>query len=213
MKKVEETNKPSKKMKITEKEKDQLIILGFIICLILIIILTAYTVINTKTIDKLVTRVENLENGTYSKNGNNGEPSENPEITGYATDEFKEIMPSDIKSESKNKTIVVLWARQSCGYCVAYAPIITEVAREHNVTIRYINMESIVDMSTWEPSNEEEYKILANLEGEGEFKNFAKEAIEGTPGTYFIKNGKIINGVIGYVEKERIEEEFKKAGL
>ncbi len=193
-------------------EKDQIVILGFIICIILICILTAYTVINTKTLDKLVTRVENLENGTYSGNGNNG--SEEPqEATGYSTEDFKEIKPSDIKSESKNKTIVVLWARQSCGYCVAYAPIITEVAKEHNVTIRYINMESIVDMSTWEPSNQEEYDILANLEGEGQFKTFAKEAIEGTPGTYFIKNNKIINGIIGYVEKDRLEQSFKEAGL
>ena len=202
-----------KKTKITEKEKEQLIGLGFLICIILIGILTAYTVINTKTLDKLVKRVETLESGgSYGENSNNGNPP-SEETDGYSTEEFKEIKPSDIKNESKNKTIVVLWARQSCGYCVAYAPILTEVAREHDVTIRYINMESIVDLNTWEPSNEEEYNILAKLEGEGEFKDFAQKAIEGTPGTYFIKNGKIINGIIGYVEKDRIEEEFKKVGL
>ena len=198
------------KNKNNPKEKDQIMVIGFIICILLIGILTAYTVINTKTLDKLITRVENLKNGTYS---NNNSESEEQEASGYSTEEFKEIKPSDIKSESKNKTIVVLWARQSCGYCVAYAPIITEVAREHNVTIRYINMESIVDMNTWEPSNQEEYDILANLEGEGDYKTFAKEAIEGTPGTYFIKNNKIINGIIGYVEKDRLEQSFKEAGL
>ncbi len=193
------------------KEKEQFVILGFIICIILISILTAYTVINTRTLDKLVTRVEDLEYGkTPNKNENN---SNGEEMQTYSTEEFKEIKPSDIKKESKNTTIVLLWARPSCGYCVQYVPIITEVAREHNVTIRYINMETIVDMNTWEPSNSEEYSILSNLEGEGKFKDFASEAIEGTPGTYFIKNGKIIYGIIGYVEKDTVEAAFKEAGL
>ena len=192
-----------------EKEKNQIIIIGFIIIVILIGILTAYTVINTKSLDKLIERVENLENG--KTNSSVTEPV--VQADGYSTEEFKEIMPSDIKKESKNKTIVVLWARQSCGYCVAYAPLITEVAKAHDVTIRYINMENIVDLNTWSPKNIEEYDILANLEGEGEYANFAKEAIEGTPGTYFIKNGKIVNGIIGYVEKDQIEAKFNEVGL
>lgn len=198
MKKLEQTN--------------QVIMLLFIISIVVSIILVVYTVINIKAVDKLTQRVEAIETNTYGSNGgNNGEPAE--QASSYDTSSFKTIMPSDIKKESKNETIVVLWARQSCGYCVAYAPIITEVAKEHNVTLRYINMESIVDMATWNPSNEKEYSILENLEGTGEFKDFAKEAIEGTPGTFFIKNNKIIYGIIGYVEKATVEEAFKKVGL
>ncbi len=202
MKKLEQTN--------------QVIMLLFIISIVVSIILVVYTVINIKAVDKLTERVEKIETSTYGTNtnggGNNsGEPAE--QASSYDTSSFKTIMPSDIKKESKNETIVVLWARQSCGYCVAYAPIITEVAKEHNVTLRYINMESIVDMATWNPSNEKEYNILKNLEGTGEFKDFAKEAIEGTPGTFFIKNNKIVYGIIGYVEKATVEEAFKKVGL
>ena len=200
MKKLEQTN--------------QVIMLLFIISIAVSIVLIIYTVINIKSVDKLTKRVETIETHTYGSNngGNNsGEPTE--QATSYDTSSFKTIMPSDIKKESKNETIVVLWARQSCGYCVAYAPILTEVAKEHNVTIRYINMESIVDMATWTPSNKKEYSILENLEGVGDFKNFAKDAIEGTPGTFFIKNNKVIYGIIGYVEKATVEDSFKQAGL
>lgn len=197
-------------------DKEQLVILGFIITFILICILIVYTVINTKTIDKLVDRVETLEtsiNSTYHEETGNNENYQQEQQSGYATNEFKTINPSDIKKESKGETIVVLWARQSCGYCVMYAPILTEVAREHNVTVRYINMESIVDLSTWQPSNQKEYDTLANLEGVGEWKTFAKDAIEGTPGTFFIKDNKIVYGIIGYVEKATIEDAFEKVGL
>jgi len=198
------------------EQTNQVIMLLFIISIVVSIILVVYTVINIKAVDKLTERIEKIETSTYGTNtnggGNNsGEPVDQP--TSYDTSSFKTIMPSDIKKESKNETIVVLWARQSCGYCVAYAPIITEVAKEHNVTIRYIDMESIVDLATWNPSNEKEYNTLKNLEGTGDFKDFAKEAIDGTPGTFFIKNNKVIYGIIGYVEKATVEDAFQKAGL
>ena len=196
-------------MKKENVDKDQLIALGFLIIFILMGILIVYTVINTKAVDKLVNRVEELEAKLPTENNNQSEE----QIDTYSTEKFKTIMPSDIKKESQNETIVVLWARKSCGYCVAYAPIITEVADNHNVTIRYVDMESIVDLSTWEPSNVEEYNIMASLTGDGEWKNYGAKIVEGTPGTIFISKGKVIGGLIGYWENEAVEEAFKKAGL
>ena len=96
---------------MTEKEKNQLIVVGFMICFILIAILTAYTVINTKSIDKLIDKVEVLEGtrntSAYSTeeggNGGSGSSGEPLTQTSYSTDTFKAIKPSDIKKESKNK--------------------------------------------------------------------------------------------------------------
>ena len=203
---------------MSEQEKNQLIGVGFIICIILIGILTAYTIINTKSLDKLIKRVETLESSNTNQYAGQAGDSLTvfngaEQSSGYSTSDFKAIKPSDIKKESKNKTIVVFWGRQSCGYCVAYAPLLTEVAKKHDVLIRYIDMETLVDVSTWSVTNAEEYNILANLKGDGEFANFAQSAVEGTPATYFIKNNKIIYGIIGYVEQETIEKAFKEAGL
>lgn len=202
---------------MTEKEKNQLIGVGFIICLILITILTAYTIINTKSLDKLIQRVETLE-GTnqYSGSANEGLTvfdSSAQAADGYSTADFKAIKPSDIAKESKNKTIVVLWARQTCGYCVAYVPLITEVAKNHDVVIRYIDMATVIDINTWKVKDEKELNILSSLKGKGEYSKFAAQAVEGTPSTYFIKDGKIINGILGYVEKSTIEAKFKEVGL
>jgi thiol-disulfide isomerase/thioredoxin len=193
------------------RQKDQLIALGFIICIAFLITLAVFTAINTKAVDKLTERIDAMSNGNYG--GNGGGTPETPEATSYSTDDFKIIKPSDIKKESKNKTIVVLWARQSCGYCVAYAPIITEVAKKHNVTIRYIDMEQYVDMNTWEPSNVKEYQILADLTGDGEFEGYGAQIVEGTPGTMFIRDNKVIDGIIGYTEQAEVEAHFLRAGL
>ena len=198
-------------MKKNSVDKDQLIALGFLISFILIGILIAYIVINTKAVDKLINRVEELENKLGTNNNNNNQ--EEQPLETYSTDNFKVIMPSDIKNESKDETIVVLWARKNCGYCVAYVPIISEVAEEHNVKIRYIDMASIVDLSTWEPSNVEEHNIMSSLTGDGEWQNYGAQIVDGTPGTMFIRKGKVIGGLIGYWEKGAVEEAFKKAGL
>ena len=90
-------------MKKENVDKDQLIALGFLIIFILMGILIVYTVINTKAVDKLVNRVEELEAKLPTENNNQSEE----QIDTYSTEKFKTIMPSDIKKESQNETIVV----------------------------------------------------------------------------------------------------------
>ena len=211
---VAEEPLPSEKNE-TKKEgnqKEQLMSLALIVIIALLVTIGAFTAVNTKAVDKLSERVENLEKGTYGGNSNTS-GGETPEATSYSTDEFKIIKPSDIKTESKNKTIVVLWARQSCGYCVAYAPILTEVARNHKVTIRYVDMESIYDLYQDAPKDEKEYNIMYNLTGDGEYKDYGKTIVEGTPGTIFIRNNKVIGGIIGYTDSATVEAAFQSVGL
>lgn len=133
----------------------------------------------------------------------------------YDTSAFKEISASDIKSESKNNTIVVLIGRQGCSYCAAYAPYITQVAEEYDITVRYIDFAKIVDFTTSTPtiSDSTAYNLISNLEGSGEWAGFGEEAMQGTPNTLIIKNNVIIGGVNGYNQPEAIRSAFDAAGL
>ena len=45
----------------------------------------------------------------------------------YDVSAFKEIKAQDIKKESKGKNILIYVGRSSCGYCVQYVPVLTQV--------------------------------------------------------------------------------------
>ena len=155
-----------------------------------------------------------ISNGGINKDTSNessNNSSENADTaSGYDTSDFKEITAEQIKSESKNETIVLLIARQSCGWCVKYAPIITEVAKSNNVTVRYIDLGKIIDF-TQSPAvitDKEAFETLQALSGDGEYADYGKKKMGSTPLTLFIKNGKIINAIGGYAEKETVQNVF-----
>lgn len=133
----------------------------------------------------------------------------------YDTSGLDEIKATDIEKESDGETIVVVVARQGCSYCAQYMPVITKVAKEHDVTIKYIDFGKIIDFSSSQPtiSDSESYEALSNLEGTGDWEDFADVVITGTPNTMFIKDNKIIYGINGSQSEDVIETAFKEAGL
>ena len=96
-----------------------------------------------------------------------------------------------------------------------YAPVISKVADEFNIKARYIDFATIVDFSDYEAviSDAESFTILENLTGQGEWENFAKDNIVGTPLTLIIKDNQVIGGFSGYGEEETITQVFIDAGL
>lgn len=133
----------------------------------------------------------------------------------YDTSGLDEIKATDIEKESDGETIVVVVARQGCSYCAQYMPVITKVAEEHDVTVKYIDFGKIIDFSSSQPtiSDSESYEALSNLEGTGDWEDFADVVITGTPNTMFIKDNKIIYGINGSQSEDVIEKAFKEAGL
>lgn len=133
----------------------------------------------------------------------------------YDTSGLDEIKATDIEKESDGETIVVVVARQGCSYCADYMPVITKVAEEHDVTVKYIDFGKIIDFSSSQPtiSDSESYEALSNLEGTGDWEDFADVVITGTPNTMFIKDNKIIYGINGSQSEDVIETAFKEAGL
>ena len=151
---------------------------------------------------------------SYSNDSNSSsQASEEAGGSTYDTSAFKEISAQDIASESKGKTIVVMIGRQGCGYCAAFAPIITQVAEDNDVTIRYIDFLKIVDIAAGTVTDSDAYNLIKNLDAVSEWDKFGETALKGTPNTLFIKNSKIIYGINGYHEEADVQAAFKAAGL
>lgn len=136
----------------------------------------------------------------------------------YDTSAMKEITAADIASESKKETIVVVIGRQGCSACANYVPIITEVAKEYNITVRYIDLAKIIEFTETGNyvSDKEAFNTLIALTGNDEWKTFVNDNITGTPLTIIIKNNKVIGGVPGYYGAETentIKDAFDAAGL
>ena len=133
----------------------------------------------------------------------------------YSTESFVKILPSEIVSLSKGETIVVWVGRQSCSYCGMYAPVISDVGKDNNVIIYYVDLEDLINFDSQYPyiSDERNYYILEGLDGIKGWETFAKDNMGGTPLTLIIKDNKVIGGLSGYTEETGVLDEFKRTGL
>lgn len=145
---------------------------------------------------------------------NNNTTEEQTNYT-YDTSAMKEITAADIASESKKETIVVVIGRQGCSACAAYMPVLNTVAKDYNITVRYIDIAKIIKFT--EAGNyvddKDAFDTLVALTGSGDWKTFVNDNIQYTPLTIIIKNNKVVGGVSGYLEAENIETMFDNAGL
>jgi thiol-disulfide isomerase/thioredoxin len=162
----------------------------------------------------LISLVVVMNNGTGSNNNkaDTQEKTEEAEAT-YDISAFKEIRAQDIAAESKNETIVVMIGRQGCGYCAMYAPIITEVANNLGITVRYIDFLKIVNLEQRVVTDEEAYNTIKNLSATKEFEGAGEDALGGTPKTLVIKNNKIINYISGAADADTLTQQLKASGL
>ncbi len=133
----------------------------------------------------------------------------------YSTESFIRILPSEIASLSKGKTIVVWVGRQSCSYCAMYAPVISDVGKDNNIPVYYVDLEDLINFDSQYPyiSDERNYNILEGLDGIEGWETFAKDNMGGTPLTLIIKDNKVIGGLSGYTEEDGVINEFKRTGL
>lgn len=163
----------------------------------------------------LITMIVVMNGGSAKNNSNTNdtETQEQSETSSYDTSAFKEIKAQDIAAESKNQTIVVMIGRQGCGYCAIYAPVITEVAKKHNFTVRYIDFAKIADVNKSVLLDEDAFNLISNLDAVKEFEDAGATAMKGTPATLIIKNSKILYFIRGAASAEILENALKETGI
>lgn len=185
-----------------------------LILLIVIAVMAFYIYIDEKKISDLVDdqvelelRLDRIEKVFYAE-------AEDPIDTGipYDVSELKEIKGSDIIQES-NEKIVVMIGRETCGYCAAYAPIISKVTKEYNIKARYIDLEKIEDVMTGEIIDQKSYDTIYNLDTTNNTINFMSQNFGSTPLTIIVENGTLTNALVGYVPEETLKEFLENSGF
>ena len=161
-----------------------------------------------------------LKDNKGSAGDGSGSSSSNSSASGeYDTSSFKKIKAIDIVKESEGETIVVWLGRQGCGFCSKFAPVMTEVAKTAGVTARYINVLDFLDITTspYTVTDRTAYDTIANLKGvdgvETHDANGTPKALRGTPATLFVKDGKVVGIISGYVSAEDLYAAFQRYGL
>ena len=142
--------------------------------------------------------------GDTSTKTNTDSDDETQETTSadYDVSAFKEISAQDIKKASKGKSILIYVGRSSCGYCVQYVPILKEIQEKYNsYTTYYIDIAKILDFSgTGGILDEEADEIMLNLD-----KDFMDSNWGATPLTLLVKDSKLVDSIVGYVDASSLE--------
>lgn len=155
-----------------------------------------------KVVDKETENV-NLD-AQLNKYINNVIPDE--EVAYKTVSTYKEFM-NIYKSK---KVTMHVFGRNTCYYCNIFKPIYNEVAAENNLDIYYYDSDSF---------NSEEYSKILNsginipAECTSSKEELPLSSGFGTPLTLYLKNGKVVGCISGYVNKEKLETKLKSVGM
>lgn len=170
-----------------------------------------HTAISKKSYNSLSFSIKDLKNSLEeSENGNlNGD---NPlEEIDYDVSKFDEIDINKALALFDQKDLAFVYmGRETCHFCVQYVPIITSVQEELGFKTYYL------DTLKMDVTNESYNKFIDKLdkkyELDGENMTIGEfyKTYGYTPITLIIKNGKMVDGHIGYIEKDVLTELVNK---
>lgn len=184
------------------KEELQNVLKRVLICL--------YIIIGILSVDTVINISKNIK---FTKSETSQSTDDNDELSGdYDISKFDEIKATDISSESKDKTILVYIGRETCGYCVKFIPVLQEVQEKHSYTTKYIDIAKIIDYTSGNISDQDAYDTLIKMDTVEEQSSVMDE-FGATPMTLIIKDNKIIDSVVGYVEADTLTSLIDKNGL
>lgn len=89
---------------------------------------------------------------------------------------------------------VIYYASSECGYCSLETPILESIAEDYDIDYLYVDSAKL--------SSEQRKLVTSKLDIEG-----------ATPTTVVVKNGKIIDTQVGYLDGTNYVEFFKNAGV
>ena len=112
----------------------------------------------------------------------------------YSTEESNEIMDNFYKYFNSKKTKVIYYASSTCGYCSLETPIMEQISKDYDMDFLHIDSSKL--------SNSDREKMLKELNID-----------HATPTTIIVKNGKIIDTQIGYIDGGKMVEFLKNGNV
>ncbi len=175
------------------------------VIVVLLFILVVLNIVNVNnTISLYSTSSSWGENGdTDSGNDSNEEELE------YDVSEFNEIDYSEFEKimDKEEGTHVVYIGRSTCYYCALFVPIMTEAQEKYGFTTDYFDISTVYNYDTNTVINEDAYDKLSD------YNDFFEENFLSTPMVVIFKDGKYVDGSIGYQEISGYSSFLEKNGF
>lgn len=131
-------------------------------------------------------------NSTTDKNTQTGE-----ENADYDVSMFDEKSITDVLNNTSG-TQVVYVGRSSCGYCIQFLPNLKQAQNEFGYKTVYVDISKVT---------QEEYDKIAAVD------TFFSKSFGLTPMLAIFRDGKYINGQVGYVEYETLSKFLTDNGV
>lgn len=171
-------------------------------CIYIIIIITIINLICSFII------ISKFDNKTNEKETTSNQVSTN---SNYNVSMFTSLMPADITKKIKNGDEFVLYiGQEQCTYCQKMLPTLQQAQTNYGYETVYLNVASSGTTSS------NEYAEMAKLlnvkkTSNGETKEFGEFKV--TPMIAVIKNGKMIDGMIGYNTYDNFIKFLENTGI
>lgn len=153
-----------------------------------------YTLIVIACILGAILIVNVVKGGSTSTNIKNqpdniNNQTEETENMDYDVSSFDSMSTTDaMKRIAKGKTEIVYIGRATCGYCVKFLPTLKKAQKEFDYKTIYIDLEKM--------TSEDQQKLLT-LDNE---EKYITENFGYTPMVLIFKDGKLVQGWVGYAE-------------
>lgn len=163
------------------------------------ILVCLYIIIALLTLNTIVLVVSNMSS---NESGNSTEPMTD-ENTEYDVSMFNEITASDLESvAASSDPQVVFIGRSTCGYCVAFLPTVQKAQEEYGYKTNYLDITKIT-------SEDDQQKLLAFDDD----NKLITDNFGSTPMVLILKNGKLVNGTVGYEEYDSFASFLEENGI
>ncbi|MDD3453673.1 MAG: thioredoxin family protein [Bacilli bacterium] len=126
----------------------------------------------------------------------------------YDISEFTSVDVNGFMSEIKKDGYQVVYiGRATCSYCVKFIPTMQEAQEKFNYKTIYFDITQVIDFTTSEISDEEGYNKIVALD------SYVSKNFGSTPMILVFKDGKYINGWVGYSEYDDFADFLTESGL
>lgn len=161
-------------------------------------ILTAlYVIIGLLLIVTVVNVMTATSSGSTAKT-----PATTEETSGeYDVSMFTEVTEAEVLAKAKSKTLQLVYlGRSNCGYCVQFLPTLQQAQKDYNYTTLYL------DITKVDTKSDEHAKLIA-------LDKYVSENYGYTPMVLLLKDGKYVDGWVGYAEYKTYAEWLEKNGF
>lgn len=129
-----------------------------------------------------------------SKSGENTTKDDNSdEVPEYDVSKFSEVDYSGLKKIMNGEgTHVVYIGRSTCHYCAMFIPVMIEAQEKYGFKTEYFDITRVFNFANNSVVDQDAYNELSK------YNSFFKENFLSTPMVVIFKDGKYVDGTIGY---------------